>query len=100
MKSGISACVVIASILVWDAVVRETWPSRSRLQVIVQSTTQLQGIHERLVFVLPRSLFCLRAALSFLLELEDFAASQPCMNVFLGHSKPAWSLLNAYLVLC
>lgn len=51
-----------------------------------RSTVQLQGIHERLVFVLPRSLFCLRAALSCLLELEDFAASQPCINVFLGHS--------------
>lgn len=59
---------------------------RPSLQVGVQSVVQLQGIHERLVFLLPRSLFCLRAALSCLLELEDFAASQPCMNVFLGHS--------------
>ena len=69
-----------------DAFVLKTWPDRPSLQIGVQSTVQLQGIHERLVFVLPRSLFFLRAALSCLLELDDFAASQPCMNVFLGHS--------------
>lgn len=53
------------------------------------AVNQLQGIHDRFVFILAASLFCLRAALFCLLELEELAASQPCMNVFWGHVKPA-----------
>lgn len=56
---------------------------------------QLQGIHDRLVFIfLVSLLFCLSLAFESLLELEELAGSQPCMNVFFGHSYPALSLLK------
>jgi hypothetical protein len=67
-------------------IAREEWVLPTDLQSRLASVDQFQGIHERFVFVLPRSRFCLRAALASLLEFEDLAASQPFWSEFFGHS--------------
>jgi len=67
-------------------IARKEWVLPTDLQSRRVSVDQFQGIHERFVFVLPRSRFCLRAALASLLEFEDLAASQPFWSEFFGHS--------------
>lgn len=65
-----------------ENIAREEWVLPTDLRWRIPSVDQFQGIHDRFVFMLPRSLFCLRAALASLLELEDLAASQPCWKEF------------------